>query len=74
MIQLRKANGELIPLPKDVAFVELTDSSGDIGYVLTVDNQGFILGFDKDAPEATRYSKLFKVKFCHTAELGDTRN
>ena len=63
MIRIRKANGELVELPKDVAFVELTDSLGNIGYVLTfVGND--VLGFDADSTEGKRYAKLYNVTFC----------
>ena len=62
MIQLRKTNGTLIPMPGDVRFIEITDLGGKVGHVIILRDNGAIQMINpKDDPELVPLSRFREV-------------
>lgn len=69
MIRLRKANGDILTLPADVQFVEVTDSDGRVGSVFFLDSNKTVGVFGHGTEEARRYKRLYpNVEFCSIVE------
>ena len=67
MIQIRKSNGQLVPVP-DAAFVEIVGDDGGVGMVFC-QAPGMIIQVLPGSVDAARYEDMFRglgVKFHKT--------
>jgi hypothetical protein len=65
MIQLRKTDGSVMPVPKEGVFVELVSDDGTIGMVF-FQTPGMIVQINPGSIDAARYEDMFRpcgVKF-----------
>lgn len=61
MIQIRKADGSVIPVPQDGHFVEIVSDDGSVGMVL-FQVPGMIIQVQPGSEDAKRYELMFKSK------------
>jgi len=65
MLQIRKADGSVIPIPKDGHFVELVSNDGSIGMVF-FQTPDMIVQINPGSADAAKYEDMFRscgVKF-----------
>jgi len=61
MIRHRTLKGQVIPLPAEVKFVEITDLEGRLAAVTYLGNDGSIHLYTADDVEFAKYCKLMKI-------------
>lgn len=61
MLQIRKADGTVIPVPQDAHFVEIVnDHDGTVGMVLFQPVPGTILTIEPGNKDTGRYEQMFQ--------------
>lgn len=63
-LRLRRPNGEVVPIPADVMFVEVCDQNGGVAALFIQDpSTSKITRVGKGDEEAARYSVIYGVDF-----------
>lgn len=59
MIQLRKNDGSVMPVP-DASFVEIVSDTGEIGQVIYSPARGAVMTIEPGTTDAERYAGMFR--------------